>query len=620
MSKHNVKAVLLPLFLSPLSGHEREGENTRIWSQFRKLAEQIRLDDIFCAIFPPGLDPVGIEEWELLKEDQREWLYEYNNFSQEIPWALQEEISYLLRHYWHYGKGYPPDRYINFLIKLVDYAHTSYIDIFIIPVTAKTTPYLEELDSVLIKMDSSAYRGIKSRIIFVWLDDPEAIPVKFHERLDVIDFNTNYEYFLKRIRDIDDRFTGGKTKHRRFFDAKPTASEKPAPDSRETDKSAPPPEDAKPVPPAHYPANPATYEPAIPAPGSPTPAASGIPEPNGQAPAGESPPPAGNQPFSMVGGDLVSKGSPAPEPAADTQVFLGVSTPLMAATGEEFTARFAAYTDLYKLHVATILDKEAPASQKILDAKSCQWKVGTKVRVQLSAKHLTVHNSKQEFTWNGQWEILHFDVEVPADCQAEHTVLKFDVFVFGLQMITLRPEMDIARAAIHQPKNKEQIMEARAPRTAFASYATKDRKNVLSRVRSLQIYTGLDVFFDCLSINPGEQWKQKILTEIQGRDIFWLFWSRHAMRSQWVDWEWRAALKNKTLQTIQPHPLEPVEVAPAPKELEDLQFGTAYECYLSSLQEPKLTSMQSLTKKLSGFFRQLLNRWRIAPNSHIGVS
>ena len=62
MSKHNVKAVLLPLFLSPLSGHEREGENTRIWSQFRKLAEQIRQDDIFCAIFPPGLDPVGIAE------------------------------------------------------------------------------------------------------------------------------------------------------------------------------------------------------------------------------------------------------------------------------------------------------------------------------------------------------------------------------------------------------------------------------------------------------------------------------------------------------------------------------------------------------------------------------
>ena len=262
-------------------------------------------------------------------------------------------------------------------MKLVDYAHTAYIDIFIIPVTAKTTPYLEELDSVLIKMDASAYRSIKSRIIFVWLDDSEAIPVKFRERLDVIDFHTNYEYFLKRIWDIDDRFTGGKTKHRRFFDAKPTASDKSPPDSPETDKSSPPPEDAKPVPPAHYPANPATYEPAIPAPGSPTPAASEIPEPNGQAPAVEYPPPAGNQPFNMVGGDLVSKGSPATEPAADTQVFLGVSTPLMAATGEEFIARFAAYTDLYMLHVATILDKEAPASQKILDAKSCQWKVGT---------------------------------------------------------------------------------------------------------------------------------------------------------------------------------------------------------------------------------------------------
>ena len=56
------------------------------------------------------------------------------------------------------------------------------------------------------------------------------------------------------------------------------------------------------------------------------------------------------------------------------------------------------------------------------------------------------------------------------------------------------------------------------------------------------------------------------------------------MHSPWVEWEWRTALDKKTLRGIQPHPLEPSDVAPPPQELEELQFGTAYEHYLMHLQ------------------------------------
>jgi hypothetical protein len=99
------------------------------------------------------------------------------------------------------------------------------------------------------------------------------------------------------------------------------------------------------------------------------------------------------------------------------------------------------------------------------------------------------------------------------------------------------------------------------------------------------VFTGIDVLLDCLSIRPGEEWKPRLQREIVDRDIFWLFWSRHANDSEWVEWEWRTALAKKSIAGIQPHPLEPAELAPPPKELANLQFGAMYEWYLVGLRE-----------------------------------
>jgi hypothetical protein len=95
------------------------------------------------------------------------------------------------------------------------------------------------------------------------------------------------------------------------------------------------------------------------------------------------------------------------------------------------------------------------------------------------------------------------------------------------------------------------------------------------------------VFLDCLSLRPGEKWKDKLRDEIKSREIFWLFWSRSAMKSEWVKWEWQTGAKSVT--GIQPHPLEPTELAPPPEELSDLQFGGLYEWYVSELRESWIT-------------------------------
>ena len=145
----------------------------------------------------------------------------------------------------------------------------------------------------------------------------------------------------------------------------------------------------------------------------------------------------------------------------------------------------------------------------------------------------------------------------------------------------------------------------------FSAVSKKDRRDVLGRVRSLQIFTGIDVFLDCLSMRPGEEWKGKLKKEIHKRDVFWLFWSRSAMASEWVEWEWRTALAEKSLAKIQPHPLEPSELAPPPKELSSLQFGAMYEWYVSQLHGPPITRVfRPLLHKAALFYEAY--RWCFA--------
>jgi hypothetical protein len=45
----------------------------------------------------------------------------------------------------------------------------------------------------------------------------------------------------------------------------------------------------------------------------------------------------------------------------------------------------------------------------------------------------------------------------------------------------------------------------------------------------------LDVFVDVIKLRSGQYWEQELRKEIPRNDVFYLFWSRHAMASTWVD-------------------------------------------------------------------------------------
>jgi hypothetical protein len=119
--------------------------------------------------------------------------------------------------------------------------------------------------------------------------------------------------------------------------------------------------------------------------------------------------------------------------------------------------------------------------------------------------------------------------------------------------------------------------------TAFASYASSDRSEVVRRVQGMRAFQpSLDVFLDFHSLYPGEVWRNRLVEEIERRDRFFLFWSEAASRSAYVAEEYKTAIRCG--KPITPVPLSsPEEVSP-PHELAHLHFNDSYVQFLRYAQ------------------------------------
>jgi hypothetical protein len=67
----------------------------------------------------------------------------------------------------------------------------------------------------------------------------------------------------------------------------------------------------------------------------------------------------------------------------------------------------------------------------------------------------------------------------------------------------------------------------------FLSYASEDRVSVLKAAQLLSAFK-MEYFQDILTLSPGERWERKLYSEIDRCDLFLLFWSQHASKSEWV--------------------------------------------------------------------------------------
>ncbi len=251
---------------------------------------------------------------------------------------------------------------------------------------------------------------------------------------------------------------------------------------------------------------------------------------------------------------------PPGEPPKPERVSFCASAPAQARPGDEFVARFAAYLPEDETEVRTALARTAPGARLTTSPRQGGLLRGTEVEIVLEGAELVVDGNPgraaQRFTWEGRPHIVEFDVQVSSDATPRQLVLKFYVRLAGVVLERVLLELEIGTGREAKASPRRETPATRLPSTAFASYSSADRLRVLDRVAAIRIAAGIDVFLDCMDLNPSEEWEPRLRDAIDSRDLFILFWSQSAAESRWVTWEWERALEDKGADAMQIQPLE----------------------------------------------------------------
>jgi hypothetical protein len=192
---------------------------------------------------------------------------------------------------------------------------------------------------------------------------------------------------------------------------------------------------------------------------------------------------------------------------------------------------------------------------------------GRVLTVRLRLEDFTVEPLVDTILWEGEVGNATFSVSVPESAAVGSHSGVATVHLDGIQVARVTFAVLVDQQSI---SCKFLSAEQRRHRTAFASYAHEDRDAMLARIQGIQKGApDLDIFLDVASLRSGEHWQERLNSEIVRRDVFYLFWSAAASRSEWVNWEWRCALRERGIDFIDPCPLEPPDQIPPPRELAD---------------------------------------------------
>ena len=203
---------------------------------------------------------------------------------------------------------------------------------------------------------------------------------------------------------------------------------------------------------------------------------------------------------------------------------------------------------------------------------------GTVLTVELRVPGTVVNPAEETMVWTGEVGNACFTVTVPAEHEEGTIPSEAILRVEGLAVARIAFVLNIGR----KKKDEEALCALGTQiRTAFASYASEDRDQVLARIQGMQkVLPGLDVFVDVASLRSNEGWKNRLHDEILKRDVLYLFWSKAASESEWVDREWRCAYGEKGDKGIDPVPMvSPEEVKP-PQELSEKHFNDWVLAYM----------------------------------------
>lgn len=198
---------------------------------------------------------------------------------------------------------------------------------------------------------------------------------------------------------------------------------------------------------------------------------------------------------------------------------------------------------------------------------------GSEVIFELSIKGVRVEDPVQRLKWEGKTASADYEVEIPAEYSSEHLSGKVLVSQSSVPFGHIRFKVDVIPREEELPAKitPEPLGEAKRYKYAFLSYAPEEHSEVL---RSVLMLSSMEVGFpqESVKLNPQERWKRKLYLEIDKADVFFLFWSAGAYKSEWVKREVIYALRKKKGNDENPPEIIPVINASAPKAPKELKY------------------------------------------------
>lgn len=169
----------------------------------------------------------------------------------------------------------------------------------------------------------------------------------------------------------------------------------------------------------------------------------------------------------------------------------------------------------------------------------CHLKKGDTVGIQLNiyAETLMMSN-RTSVVWQGSFTKCSFDYFVPKDIPADEMSCVVMLTVNGVPIGEMRFIMRIVEA----PRKMNPEVIAHKYNKVFISYAHKDVSKVKSFHEGLKL-AGIEHFFDRNYLKAGDIFPQVIQNYIDTSDLFVLFWSDNASKSEYVQKERLQALK-----------------------------------------------------------------------------
>lgn len=258
------------------------------------------------------------------------------------------------------------------------------------------------------------------------------------------------------------------------------------------------------------------------------------------------------------------------------QVRFSAITPKRFIKGEYAMIDIAVYEDAYRNVVDRMISNSESETREVIgSAKEISDR--TVIRIELSSPDLDLEDYEETQTWTGRYLTFSFPFEIPEHYSKKQILFRATVYFNDLVATRLKI---IANCSSARDQKAQLIREDVL--SAFVSYASQDRSRVAAIIQGMQkARPDMDIFFDVEYLRSGENWERRIQEEIEKRDILFLCWSKNARDSAWVEKEWRHALSNKGLDSIDPIPLVPPTECPPPEELNSKHFNDRALLYMN---------------------------------------